>query len=250
MLPPAWRAPALFLSAAAASPVVVTVLDGAAAGRDALALPAIATGTVGVMLGGERVLRSRRRAKQRASPAGTGSWRVLAEPHGSGLDELLANDSMVGAFLMERLRLQASITPSALVLTPSRYTRRAGRLQPCTLLWSEVAELLVGKPTWQLAGRPTLGPLSPVDLMIVGDLVADLYQPVTDVEAAEDGPEAVELAAELLAATREEFGPSYQLGMMPVRLLLEDPEPFVALARRYRQGRRPALDSRAQGGST
>lgn len=184
--------------------------------------------------------RQRVRRRRRQMPPGHGLWR--ATPDGAVPDELMTRGPL--GWLVDRETVDVLVSPSALRLVPVGATRVLGRCTPVDLRWDEVATVEVEPRVWEVGGKPTPVPRTPVVLVLVGDRVDELFRPMTDAEAAEEGLTPQERAEEDDASRelgREVFGPGHRFGTEPLRLLVDDAADLVPLLQRYRRGHLPDL---------
>jgi hypothetical protein len=191
---------------------------------------------VGLLVGYERWTRRRARARRAAMPYGTGLWRARVEP--LDVPGLVQGFSL--AWLADALAVDVVVESAALRIEPSSLSRPLLRVHSVQLRWEHIHEARVGGLVRELSGKPVLVPLHDVRLVLVGDAADDLYELITDEEAAEeslDAQERAELDAETLSLAREQYGEDWVPGTQPVRLLLlEDPEGFAETVRRYARG--------------
>lgn len=184
------------------------------------------------------LLAARQRVRRRRAqmPRGSGVWRAV--PDGEVPDELQTRGPL--GWTVDREVLDVVVTPSSLRLVPVGAARVLGRCTPVQLSWDEVAAADVEPRVWEVAGRPSPVPRTPVVLALVGDRVDEFSRPMTDDEAADlTAAERAEEDAETRADAEEGYGPGYRWGTQPLRLLVDDAADLVPLLRRYLRGSCP-----------
>lgn len=204
-----------------------------------LGLGALFAAVGGLLVGYERWARRRARKRRAEMPYGTGLWRARVEP--------LDVPGLVGSYglvwLADSLTVDVRVESAALRIEPGPTARRLLRVRPVEVRWENVVEARVIGAAHELGGKPLVVPLHDVRLVLVGGGDDDVYEMVTDEEAAEESispAERAEMDAETLALAREHYGEDWVPGTQPVKfLLLEDPDGFAETVRRYARGALP-----------
>lgn len=219
--------------------VLVAVAVGIAVGdRDpvaALGLLVLVAVVVLPLVLGARWVRARRRAR-RAAAHGFGPYRAKVTGSADLMDAL--GPGRWWSFLLDAAVLDVTVeSSSGLVLTPTRTTRWFG-YRPMTLRWDEIADVSAAEDTFEVGGKLSLTALTAVSLVVVGDRVSDVYEPLTEDDLDEDftADQLEEENAEMLTFLRQQHGDAFVWGTLPVRMLVEDGRDLVDLVRRYRTG--------------
>lgn len=207
-------------------------------GHPASALPVIVLigGVIALMIGFERWGRRRARARRAAMPYGTGVWRGR---FGGTEIFALADVSLWRAWMFDVVTYDVVVTPELLSLRPTAGARRIGGFPQIDLGWERVVRAVARPGVRELVGKPSVVPLTPVTLLLVGDDIDVMYRPVTDEEAEAEqiGPqERAEMNAETMDFARERFGDDFVVGTYPFTVFFPDAEGLVDTVARYARG--------------